>query len=68
MAFLLVFVHQNMGLNELRYEEAKAENVGLESQCMILNNNNQLETSSQGTQQLHLENAASAREQLHFES
>ena len=32
MAFLLVFVHQNMGLNELRYEEAKAENVGLESQ------------------------------------
>ena len=32
MAFLLVFVHQNLGLNELRYVEAKAENVGLESQ------------------------------------
>ena len=32
VAFLLVFVNQYMGLNKLRYEKAKAQNVGLESQ------------------------------------
>ena len=32
VALLLVLVHQYMGLNELRDEKAKAQNVGLESQ------------------------------------